>query len=180
MEPVDPGAAIGRLSEKHLQVLALVAQHRVSKEIAWELGIAEDTVAQRMKRVQTILGVRSRAEAARVYLEAHQTGLVSVPPVYGSYGMETPGIMDDEDASPGKEASTGGGTETLHQPQAAYSTGLIAWTSERPWYAWLLEASRTNDLTPTARTLIIGVTTLLALLSVAAAVALAEGLSRIF
>ena len=179
MDPVHPGAAIGRLSEKHMQVLALVAQHRAFKEVAWELGIAEDTVAQRMKRAQAILGVRSRAEAARVYLEAQQTGVVSVPPVYGLTGMVPQDTVHDEEASPGKGARTGDKTETLHQPQAAYSTGLIAWPNERPWYAWLLEVGRTNDLTPTARTLIIGVTTLLVILSIAAAVALAEGLSRI-
>jgi DNA-binding CsgD family transcriptional regulator len=172
--------AVSRLSEKHLQVLARVAEHRVAKEIAWELGIAEDTVAQRMKRVQTLLGVASRAEAARVYLEALQTGEVSGKVVYETGGLANRERSGEEDASPGTGAGTGGGTETLHQSQAAYTTDVIGWPAPKSRTAWLLEAGRENDLSPTARTLIIVAMTLLAILSVAAAVALAEGLSRVF
>jgi DNA-binding CsgD family transcriptional regulator len=172
--------AVSRLSEKHLQVLARVAEHRVAKEIAWELGIAEDTVAQRMKRVQTLLGVASRAEAARMYLEALQTGGVSVPVVYETGGLADRKGPGDKDASPGTGAGTGGGTETLHQSPPAYTTDVIDWPAPKSWTAWLLETGRQNDLSPTARTLAIVAMALLAILSVAAAVALAEGLSRVF
>lgn len=181
MERIDAIAAISRLSEKHLQVLALVAEHRVAKEIAWELGIAEDTVAQRMKRAQTLLGVSSRAEAARLYLEARQTGEVSVSVVYGTNGLAGRDEEADGGVSPGTGAGTGGGTEALHQPHAVYATDLIGWPTPRPsWTAWLLETGRQNDLSATARALAIGAMTLFAILSVAAVVALAEGLSRVF
>jgi DNA-binding CsgD family transcriptional regulator len=180
MDCTDADAALARLSDKHLQVLAMVARHRLQKEIAWELGISEDTVAQRMKRVQTLLGVSNRADAARVFLEAQQGGRISDSAVYGTAGLVDYSRSRDDEASLGAGTGTSGEVDTLHQPKAAYASGFIGWSTQKPWYAQLLEAGHQNDLSSTARTLIIGSITLFAILSVAAAVALAEGLSRVF
>jgi len=179
MNQTDAKAALTLLSDKHFQVLSLVAQHRVAKEIAWELGISEDTVAQRMKRVQTLLGVPNRAEAARVFLLAQQADL-SDSSVYDTVGLAGGGFSDETGASLGTGAGSSDRVETLHQPQAAYAAGFIGWPTSKPWYAQLLETGHQNTLSPTVRTLVIGAMTLIAILSVAAAVALAEGLSRVF
>jgi DNA-binding CsgD family transcriptional regulator len=173
-------SALACLSDKQLQVLALVAQHRVAKEIAWELQISEDTVAQRIKRVQTLLGVHSRAEAARVYLEAQQGRSVYNPSVYELSGLADRSGLSDQGPSLGSGVETSDTVDTLHQPQPAYAAGFVNWPTERPWYARLLETDRKNTLSSAARTLVIGIMTLLVILSVAAVVALAEGLSRIF
>jgi len=178
MDRSETAAALARLSDKHIKVLAMVARHRLAKEIAWELGISEDTVAQRMKRVQTLLGVSSRAEAARIFLEAEHA-LLSDSTVYDTAGLANRSSIAEETASPGTGAGTGGGAE-LRQPIAAYSSAFVGWPDQTPWYARLLEAGPQNNLSPIARSLIIASMTLLAILSVAAAVALAEGLSRVF
>lgn len=180
MNQRDAEAALTCLSDKHVQVLAMVARHRLAKEIAWELGISEDTVAQRMKRVQTLLGVSSRAEAARIYLEAQHPGSISVSSVYDTSRLAEPLRFNEDGASSGTGAGPGDRDNTMHQPQAAYSGGYVGWPTPRPWYARLLETGRQNDLSPTARTILIGSMALIAILSVAAAVALAEGLSRVF
>ena len=62
-----PQGRLVALSKGQLQVLALVAQYKSSKEIARTLGISPNTVDQRLKRVQLILGVSGRFEAARLY-----------------------------------------------------------------------------------------------------------------
>jgi len=178
MDRSETAAALARLSEKHIQVLAMVARHRLAKEIAWELGISEDTVAQRMKRVQTLLGVSSRAEAARIFLEADHA-LLSDSAVYDTVGLANRSSITDEVVSLGTGAGTGGKAE-LRQPTAAYSTAFVGWPDKTPWYARLLEAGPQNNLSLTARTMIIASLSLLAILSAAAAVALAEGLSRVF
>jgi len=178
MDRSETAAALARLSDKHMQVLAMVARHRLAKEIAWELGISEDTVAQRMKRVQTLLGVTSRAEAARIFLESEYS-LLSDSAVYDTAGLATDRSITEEAVSPGTGAGTGGGAE-LRQPMAAYSTAFVGWPDTTPWYARLLEAGPQNNLSAIARTMIIATLALFAILSAAAAVALAEGLSRVF
>lgn len=185
MNEPSPAHLLAKLSAHHLEVLALVAEHRSSKEIARELGISPDTVDQRLKRVKVLTGVSGRSEAARLYTEALAAGAIEVPAVSGKPVYQTPDLAPDgedgnEAASPGNEDRTGGGGQTLHQPQAAYTAALVSWPQDRPWYAGLLEASRTNDLTPLARTVCIGLMTFVALFSVAAGVSLVEGLSRLF
>jgi DNA-binding CsgD family transcriptional regulator len=180
MTRIDAESALSRLSDKHLQVLAMVARHRVAKEIAWELGISEDTVAQRMKRVQALLGVSNRADAARVYLQAQQGPGVSGLSVYDTVGLADRPSSKEMKVSPDTGAGLGDRADTLHQPQAAYAAGFIGWPTTKPWYAQLLETRAQNTLSTTARTFVIGSMTLIAILSVAAAVALAEGLSRVF
>jgi DNA-binding CsgD family transcriptional regulator len=177
--------SIAKLSQHHLEVLALVAEHKSSKEIARQLGISPDTVDQRLKRVKALTGVSGRAEAARLYRQTIQIGGNCGADIYGELVYQTPdlagvGQVSDEAVSLGNEDRSSDKGHSLHQPNAAYSAGFVSWERERPWYAGLLEASRKNDLTPLARTVCIGLIALFLLLSAAAAIVLGEALSRIF
>jgi DNA-binding CsgD family transcriptional regulator len=55
------------LTPKQHEVLTFVAENRTSKEIAWELGISESAVNQRIEGVRTRAGSPPRAELARAY-----------------------------------------------------------------------------------------------------------------
>ncbi|AXB77024.1 helix-turn-helix transcriptional regulator [Novosphingobium sp. P6W] len=55
------------LTPKQHEVLCFVAENRTSKEIAWELGISESAVNQRIEGVRTRAGALPRAELARAY-----------------------------------------------------------------------------------------------------------------
>jgi DNA-binding CsgD family transcriptional regulator len=56
-----------RLTAKQHEVLRFVAENRTSKEIAWELGISESAVNQRIEGVRLRAGSPPRAELARAY-----------------------------------------------------------------------------------------------------------------
>lgn len=56
-----------RLTQKQHEVLRFVAENRTSKEIAWELGISESAVNQRIEGVRHRTGSPPRAELARAY-----------------------------------------------------------------------------------------------------------------
>lgn len=56
-----------QLTSKQREVLAFIAENRTSKEIAWELGISESAVNQRIEGVRTRVGSPPRAELARAY-----------------------------------------------------------------------------------------------------------------
>ena len=172
-------ARIGRLTDGQRAVVALVADNKTSKEIALELGISPNTVDQRIKGAQAKLGVRRRSEAARLYRLALQGGMCG-DLVYPSSGLASSFSGGDENASLGMEDRTGDGSTMLHQAQAAYTADLSAWGGERSWSSVLLEAGRRNELSPLARVAAILGMTLTALVILAAAVATAEGMSRIF
>lgn len=63
----DPSGIFTALTSKQHEVLALVADHRTSKEIAVELGISESAVNQRIEAVRARLGGPPRARMARDY-----------------------------------------------------------------------------------------------------------------
>lgn len=65
--PVRLLAAFPRLTAKQHEVLRFVAENRTSKEIAWELGISESAVNQRIEGVRARAGSPPRAELARAY-----------------------------------------------------------------------------------------------------------------
>lgn len=67
----DIRAQLTLLNRKHLEVLQGFAQLKSSKEIARELHISHFTVEQRSKRIRAVLGVRTRQEAAKLYLRVH-------------------------------------------------------------------------------------------------------------
>lgn len=63
----DSCGAFSALTDKQHEVLALVADHRTSKEIASELGVSESAVNQRIEAVRARLGGPPRAQMARDY-----------------------------------------------------------------------------------------------------------------
>lgn len=60
-------AGLEGLSDKQMAVLELLCEHRSSKEIARVLGIAPNTVDQRIKAVGAKFGTRDRASTVREY-----------------------------------------------------------------------------------------------------------------
>jgi DNA-binding NarL/FixJ family response regulator len=84
--PIDPRVASVLLAERHesrgsggvtmsareLEVLRLVAEGRLNKEIARELGIAEKTVKTHLTRIYERIGVQDRTQAA---IWAERSGL---------------------------------------------------------------------------------------------------------
>lgn len=64
--------AFAGLTVKQHEVLRFVAENRTSKEIAWELGISESAVNQRIEGVRNRTGAPPRAELARVYRQYQQ------------------------------------------------------------------------------------------------------------
>ncbi|KQM17436.1 helix-turn-helix transcriptional regulator [Novosphingobium sp. Leaf2] len=60
------------LTVKQHEVLRFVAENRTSKEIAWELGISESAVNQRIEGVRLRSGSPPRAELARAYRQYQQ------------------------------------------------------------------------------------------------------------
>lgn len=180
--PEEARRSLESLSEGQLNVLARVAEYKSSKEIARELGISPNTVDQRLKRVQAILGVGGRFDAARLYRAAYgdlpQPEQACGDLVYQAPGLATPATPADQESSPVVENRTGDGSATLHQAQAAYAVEP-SWTQPPTRFPALL-GGRSNELGPLARAVAILGLTLLAFLSFAAAVALAEGMSRLF
>ncbi|MGI9079564.1 MAG: response regulator [Acidimicrobiales bacterium] len=59
-----PAEAAGRLSDRELDVLRLVAQGRTNKEAAAALNLSENTVKNHMANILDKLHLRSRVEAA--------------------------------------------------------------------------------------------------------------------
>ena len=64
-------SGVKRLTERELQVLALIArEHMSNTEIAERLTIEESTVESHVHHILQKLGVHTRNEAARLYLRA--------------------------------------------------------------------------------------------------------------
>ena len=74
--PARPGSELG-LSERELEVLALVAHGRTNRQIAEELFITEKTAGHHVSNILAKLEVANRLEAASI---AHRAGLVESRP----------------------------------------------------------------------------------------------------
>lgn len=182
---MDQTRLIERLSPGQLDVIERVALLMSSKEIARELGISHNTVDQRIKRVQAILNVRTRADAARMYL-AYQGSQPDRPSdLCGKLVHQFSGLPDDQNSfhqqpSPSEWNPVGGGNDhMLHQSQAAYFAQGYEQKKSDPWYSVLLEAPQTNELSSSARTIVIFVLMTLSVITAGAVVSIAEGLSRL-
>jgi FixJ family two-component response regulator len=79
-------ALIGRLSAREREVLAHVARRRLNKQIAADLGIAEQTVKQHRGRVMEKLQVRSVPDLVRV---CEASGLFTAPERSGTKACAT-------------------------------------------------------------------------------------------
>jgi DNA-binding NarL/FixJ family response regulator len=63
---IDP---LAELSEREVDVLALIANGCTNQEIAADLAISENTVRYHLKNIYGKLGVTNRTEAAAIYLK---------------------------------------------------------------------------------------------------------------
>lgn len=61
-------AEVARLAPKERDVLSLVAKGRANKQVAVELGMAEETVKGHLKSIFIKLDVESRAHAAAIWV----------------------------------------------------------------------------------------------------------------
>ncbi len=182
---LHPVHQMARLTAGQIAVLQLVAQFKSSKEIGRELGISHHTVDQRIKRIQFLLGVATRSEAARVFV-ASTKGADGLNDIWGDLVHQSPELSAQvfsakEALSPVEwnPASDGGGSD-VRETQAQYFAGDFRQSGKSSWYSVLFEASRSNELTPTVRTAIIALIMFISLLGLSALIGLAEGISRIF
>lgn len=70
----SPESALGQLTNAERAVLELVARYYTNGEIAHQLGISESTVRTHIEHILEKLGVTSRREAARLWVEATRPG----------------------------------------------------------------------------------------------------------
>ncbi len=70
VRPVDAAAAVGSLTRRETEVLALIREGLTNPEIGERLFISAKTAEHHVGRVLAKLGVRSRAEAAAVAASA--------------------------------------------------------------------------------------------------------------
>ncbi|MEE4451189.1 helix-turn-helix transcriptional regulator [Novosphingobium resinovorum] len=94
------------LTPKQHEVLRFVSENRTSKEIAWELGISESAVNQRIEGVRIRTGSPPRAELARAYRQylTDQDAACNpipdkIPQVPGGLPDAPLGVQDDRAAS---------------------------------------------------------------------------------
>lgn len=67
-----PSASIPDLSEREIEVLALVAQGLTNTQIAQRLSVSDNTVKFHLQNIYQKLGVNNRTEAAGVYYKLQQ------------------------------------------------------------------------------------------------------------
>ena len=171
---------IDRLTEGQRDCLQLVARLHSSKEIARKLAISPHTVDQRLKRAQSILGVSSRFEAARLFTE---TIGKDVDPyqqlVYQGPELSAFQFSDNKGASPDDESPEGDERYLLRQTQEAYYSGVNGPQTDVVLPKVLFAFGKENRLGIFPRLIIIASIMLVSIMSMAAIVSLAESISRL-
>ncbi|MFC0204966.1 LuxR C-terminal-related transcriptional regulator [Novosphingobium soli] len=90
------GRIFAHLTLKQHEVLVRIAENRTSKEIAWELGISESAVNQRIEGVRVRLGSPSRAEVARAYRQYLQDRSATCNSIPGKNLQVPEGTLADD------------------------------------------------------------------------------------
>lgn len=121
--------AFAGLTAKQHEVLRFVAENRTSKEIAWELGISESAVNQRIEGVRSRTGAPPRAELARVYRHYLQEAEAACKPLPDKIpqlpGEAGPAHPAPQDALAGKLALADAVTFTLTPPWQNERVGRV-------------------------------------------------------
>ncbi|MCJ2186018.1 helix-turn-helix transcriptional regulator [Novosphingobium beihaiensis] len=125
----DPGSRLRRifpkLTVKQHEVLRFVSENRTSKEIAYELGISESAVNQRIEAVRGRAGSPPRAELARAYRQYLQDLEEACKPVPDKIPQ-----VPDRDAVP-QSRRQDGPAEELSLADAVTFTLTPPWQGER-------------------------------------------------
>lgn len=177
--------AVTQLTQPQIDVLTRVAQFKSSKQIARELGISHHTVDQRIRSVIEKMGVETRADAARAFIEARDNKDLAHDGICGTLAYQMPELdiplfLADQKLSSGEwNPADDRQDQQLKETQALYFAGDSKVQNRLSWASVLTKADRQNDLTALGRTICIMLIMLLTLLVVGALVGLAEGLSRL-
>ena len=123
---IDSGGAANRknplngLTDKQVQVLDLLIEHKTSKEISRALGISPHTVDQRINTARQRLGASSRGQVAAAYRQLRETCEKSIyefsymaGDAYSNHPLQRD-IAEATDDSGSMERSHGG--SLVHEP----------------------------------------------------------------
>lgn len=185
MSKQNDNSKIEKLKEPQKQCLRLVANLMSSKQIARSLEISHHTVDQRLKRAQSILGVSSRAEAARLLtsyesetenesLDICQTlvNQSSGLPKY-RYARKEGALIDEP--SP----SIGSGEAEFRDAQAFVFDKPVQNPKRSTLLSALFDVDRENQLSIGTRMVLMIIIMVTGLVAFALLVNLAEGMSRL-
>ncbi len=168
------GCPLKRLTAPQRECLRLVAELKSSKEIAIELGLSSHAIDARLKRTLATLGVSTRQEAARLYLDSQSR--TYQPLVCPSSDVFDAALLGDEGASPEKLISDDRPIGVLHAPAFAggqhspvWSIALPFRTNERP----------VNELSWSARLAWMSLILVATVFAVTLLISTVEGLSRL-
>lgn len=176
---------IARLSAGQRDVLELVALYMSSKQIARTLGISPNAVDTRLKRTLALLGVNTRADAARMFRAYAESEGLGQSEACGKLVAQSSDLAQlpnpfHQDGAPGEWNPSGAEQAgSLRQHQADYLPGLQFQNNARSFLSVLSEANRTNDLSPIARLIVIAGLMIIAVISAGAVISLVEGMSRL-
>jgi DNA-binding CsgD family transcriptional regulator len=142
-----------RLTPRQIEVLALVARRFSSKEIGRQLNVSHKTIDRHVEEINERLGVSTRSEAARLYIEAQAhrgeqlpMGVATlapsftIPAVIGQPGQQSDGVEIGSEHIVStlltviirliKLPPLGGGkTNALNQAERMVAIGRIAFVS---------------------------------------------------
>lgn len=113
------------LTPKQHEVLRFVAENRTSKEIAWDLGISESAVNQRIEGVRSRTGGPPRAELARAYRQYQQDLEAACNPLPD----KIPQVPDD--VGPVQSRERDGAADPFALADAVTFTFTPPWQGER-------------------------------------------------
>lgn len=124
LRPHSPNPVVlPQLTPKQREVMAHVADHRTSKEIAGLLGISESAVNQRIELIRARLGGLPRGEMARLYRQefARQKSIAATyPPIWEKIQVQSSAVIDHGGAT---EGSLGDASAVLQHGAREPGTG---------------------------------------------------------
>lgn len=185
MEGSSRKSRVQDLTQRQIDVLARVSQFKSSKQIARELGISHHTVDQRIKTIIDRMGVGSRADAARAFLESRYDNGLSECAICDSLTRPIPDRADDPflaelKPSPGEwNPAAHEQGQRLNEAQVFYLADAQRASEIPSLISVLLKADRHNELTAWGRAICIIATMMLTLMLVGSIVRLTEALSRL-
>ncbi len=75
----DPVAVISNMTPQQKRVLAMIADGKLNKQIAYDLNIQETTIKQHVSAILRKLGVYNRTQAGLIYQQVVETHGIALP-----------------------------------------------------------------------------------------------------